>query len=449
MPRHSGKMLTDFPKLIEQWDYEKNSEFDINKLRAGSGKKVNWKCSKGSDHKWKAVVYSRTGGRGCPYCSGNKVSTTNSLASLHPELVKQIDWAKEPDLNPEKIIAGTHKKIHWKCPKGPDHKWIASPDNRINKGRNCPYCANQLPSITNNLESIEPELAKMWHYEKNKGLTPKDIIAGSNKKFWWKCPKGENHIWHQTPNVIAINSKRHKGNGCPKCGWKQTADAKAKPKTGSSLADSFPELVKDWHPKNNYSPYDYKVKSNKKVFWKCHKNSEHEWETTISNRTEGNDCPYCSILPRSKSEIRLAFELKSFFEIDIDDHKIKIGDKLLDLDIKIPSLNLVIEFDGSFWHKEKMDKDIIKTKKLQSAGWQVIRIREEPLETITTNDITVKQYCPAKEVMDSLLPKIKQVCNIDIEGLNEYIENEKPVNEKSATQYISQLLKDKNQTTLM
>ena len=68
---------------------------------------------------------------------------------------------------------------------------------------------------------------------------------------------------------------------------------------------------------------------------------------------------------------------------------------------------------------------------------------------ITSNDITVKQYCPVKEVMDLLLPKIEQVCNIEIDGSNDYLKHKGPVNEKSASQYISQLLKDKHQTTLM
>ena len=40
-----------------------------------------------------------------------------------PDLVKQIDRKKYPDLEPKDIAAGSHKRIWWKCNKGPDHKW--------------------------------------------------------------------------------------------------------------------------------------------------------------------------------------------------------------------------------------------------------------------------------------------------------------------------------------
>ena len=37
-----------------------------------------------------------------------------------------------------------------------------------------------------------------------------------------------------------------------------------------------------------------------------------------------------------------------------------------EIDIYIPSLNLAIEFDGFYWHKNKFERDINKTKKLLS-----------------------------------------------------------------------------------
>ena len=53
-------------------------------------------------------------------------------------------------------------------------------------------------------------------------------------------------------------------------------------------------LSKQWHPtKNrNLTPSDVTVGSNKKVWWQCEK--EHEWESTVKNRSKGNGCPYCS-----------------------------------------------------------------------------------------------------------------------------------------------------------
>ena len=44
-----------------------------------------------------------------------------------------------------------------------------------------------------------PEVAAQLHPTKNEGVTPDQIIAGSNKKYWWKCPEGPDHEWLTTP----------------------------------------------------------------------------------------------------------------------------------------------------------------------------------------------------------------------------------------------------------
>ena len=45
------------------------------------------------------------------------------------------------------------------------------------------------------LAETHPEVAKQWHPTKNGDLTPHEFTSGSNKKFWWKCPKGDDHEW--------------------------------------------------------------------------------------------------------------------------------------------------------------------------------------------------------------------------------------------------------------
>jgi len=55
-----------------------------------------------------------------------------------------------------------------------------------------------------------------------------------------------------------------------------------------------PSLAKQWHPIKNGSltQKDVFPKSGKKVWWICDKG--HEWESAISNRSNGSGCPYCS-----------------------------------------------------------------------------------------------------------------------------------------------------------
>ncbi|EDN67547.1 gp148 [Beggiatoa sp. PS] len=104
--------------------------------------------------------------------------------------------------------------------------------------------------------------------------------------------------------------------------------------------------------------------SNKKVWWKCDKGDDHEWKTSLYNRTgERQGCPFCTLTPQSKQELILLFELRTIFKnISPKGLKVKLDNKLWTIDIYIPQLNLGIEYDGSHWHKEKKEKD---TKKLR------------------------------------------------------------------------------------
>ncbi|HIP10965.1 MAG TPA: hypothetical protein EYG65_14695 [Rhodospirillales bacterium] len=50
--------------------------------------------------------------------------------------------------------------------------------------------------------------------------------------------------------------------------------------------------------------------SNRRIWWKCDKGPNHEWGAVLRSRTsEGRGCPYCHVLPRSKIELQLAYEI--------------------------------------------------------------------------------------------------------------------------------------------
>ena len=140
--------VADFPNLVKQWHPTKNEGLTPDQVPAGSNKKVWWKCSKGPDHEWEATVYDRTNGTGCPCCAGKKVSKTNSLAALHPDIATELHPTKNKDLTSDQIIAGSNKKVWWICLKGPDHVWEAVVNSRTNGGNGCPCCTGQQVSVT-------------------------------------------------------------------------------------------------------------------------------------------------------------------------------------------------------------------------------------------------------------------------------------------------------------
>ena len=200
------RYVSDNAQLMEEWDWERNTDVTPSQLTIGSHKKIWWKCSKG--HEWLAEVYSRNSGNGCPYCVGKKVLRGyNDLLTINPSLAKEWNYEKNDGLTPGDVTPNSNKKVWWKCSKG--HEWQVSINNRSN-GNGCPYCAGQKVILgENDLQTINPSLAKEWNYEKNDGLTPMDVTPNSGQKIWWKCNKG--HEWRATIN------DRSRGRGCPVC----------------------------------------------------------------------------------------------------------------------------------------------------------------------------------------------------------------------------------------
>ena len=201
-----NSLLHSNPELSKEWNYEKNGNIKPEHFSANSGKKVWWRCSKG--HEWQATISSRITGHGCPFCGGKKVlNGFNDLLSVNPIVAKEWDYEKNDNLEPENFTANSNKKVWWKCIHG--HEWQATIANR-NDGYGCPYCSGRhAVKGENDLQTVNPSLAKEWNYEKNNGLTPSDVMSNSGKKVWWKCSKG--HEWQATID------HRNKGTSCPIC----------------------------------------------------------------------------------------------------------------------------------------------------------------------------------------------------------------------------------------
>ncbi len=210
-------LATVNPELVNEWDYVKNTQITPTNVTSGSHKKVWWLCKRG--HSWIAEIKSRVNGSGCPYCSGRRaIPNTNDLVTLFPQVSLEWNYQKNKDLDPHLCSAYSNKKVWWICKNG--HEWEAQICSRTNKGRNCPYCANQkVLKGYNDLQSLYPELASEWNYSKNNGVFPHQVIAHTGKKYWWICERG--HEWE-----ASVNS-RIGGRGCRLC--------------SQELGTSFPE----------------------------------------------------------------------------------------------------------------------------------------------------------------------------------------------------------------
>jgi len=132
------KFLSEYPELIKEWHPTKNGELNPEEINYGN-KVVWWLCPKG--HEYDSIISGRTRkgqSRGCPYCSGNKVSEDNNLLSLFPEISKEWHTIKNGVLKPDEVTYTSHKKVWWLCPKG--HEYDTEISYRTSKKPSgCPH----------------------------------------------------------------------------------------------------------------------------------------------------------------------------------------------------------------------------------------------------------------------------------------------------------------------
>ena len=138
--------------------------------------------------------------------------------------------------------------------------------------------------------------------------------------------------------------------------------------------------------------------------------------------------------------------MKLFKNIDPKGLKTRLEGKLRAIDIYISKLNLCIEFDGSYWHKDKRDIDKIKSEMLFDDGFKLIRVRQEPLKKIYDTDVISKQPYNGKQVTNDILSKIINIFNLDnklVSKIKDYQLKDKLQNEKVLERYIDKILTEK------
>lgn len=194
------------PDLAAQWHPTRNGDLTPEMVAKSSRVKAWWTCSAG--HEWRAAVYARSRGDGCPTCAGLVVAPgENDLATLLPELAAQWHPTKNGDLTPSLFKAHSRSTVWWACGSG--HHWQARICDR-SRGKGCPFCSGRrrVPGV-NDLATVRADLAVQWHPSRNGDLHPAMVGPGSIKKVWWLCSAG--HAWE------ARVGNRVRGTGCPQC----------------------------------------------------------------------------------------------------------------------------------------------------------------------------------------------------------------------------------------
>lgn len=342
----ANDLATVSPQLLDEWDYEKNTDISPNSVCSGTARKVWWICRK-CGRSWKAEIRNRSQkGIGCAVCSGKACGKgINDLATVYPEIAEEFDTAKN-GINADEIAAHSNKKVWWEC-KVCGHSWKATVGSRT--GVNHTGC----PNCDKSKHTSFPEQAIFYYVKRHfanavngyiiQGCKKLDIYIPSMKLgieydgLTWHTDCKRDEIKNNDCTKRGITLIRIRENGLPELQVPCTvytvksnntsdlenviiallteqlhipieeinvniqrdiaaihAQYRSK-KRFDSVSSQFPNIAEEWHTEKNgeLTPDKVTTGSGIKVWWKC-KNCGFEWRTAVYHRTHNNTgCPKC------------------------------------------------------------------------------------------------------------------------------------------------------------
>lgn len=205
-----------YPNLLAEFHPALNPGINPFEISCGSGMDIVWYCK---DHKtcnmhiWTAKVCDRTNGHDCPWCSHKRVCQCDSVATLYPLLLTELDPIRNWGVNFNLISTGCGTSFFWRCLRHTTcqmHIWHATISARLS-GQGCSWCSHVNECCPcDSFARLHPELLKEFKSELNPGIDPYNYSSGSNVSLKWCC---------QTCNTIrsAMICSRTRDRGCPRC----------------------------------------------------------------------------------------------------------------------------------------------------------------------------------------------------------------------------------------
>lgn len=130
------------------------------------------------------------------------------------------------------------------------------------------------------IDNNRGDIIERWDYDLN-NLTPSDVSYKSNKKYWFKCPRGIHKS--EIKNIQYISAGKQSSIYCEEC-----------LSFGQFIIDKFgiDYLNEIWHKDNSIDPMRMRKNSSKKAKFICQKG--HIYDMSLYSFSKGCNCPYCS-----------------------------------------------------------------------------------------------------------------------------------------------------------
>ena len=344
------------PDLLDRWDYELNQD-DINTIGAGINRKYFFKCPINKHNsELRTISYITRNSNVIHKCSQCNSFAQWGIDNICKDfLEKYWDYEKNININPWEISQKNNIKVWIKCQKKDYHGSYNTTSSHFYRGQRCSYCSGKKVHPKDSFAQYHIDhtdrnfLEKYWSNQNI--INPYEITPYSRKNIWIKCIKNSNHPDYKT--ICNTFSNNHR---CPNCSNLKTFYT-------DSLGFVRPEVLKVWSSYNNTSPFEYKPKSEKRVFWKCENNKHPDYIRDIKESNISDfRCPLCmnerkcSLLQEKvQNYINDMYSYNLYHEKDcsITPRNPKGNNACFDLpfDNEILELKLVIEVHGSQHYK--------------------------------------------------------------------------------------------------
>lgn len=203
-----GNLQALYPALAKQWS-PKNAPLQPSAFSYGSNYSAWWQCDKDKKHEWQTPIKQRTSqDQGCPYCSGNRVSDSNSLAANRPDLLRIWDYELN-EVSPDQVSIGSNRIVWWKCRRKGGHSYHMAVKHKVG-GQKCAVCNGKQVVAELSFGALYPAQAVFWDKSRNGDLGPLDVTPFSGKRVFWACAKG--HTWE-----LPVSKMAKKGRVCLPC----------------------------------------------------------------------------------------------------------------------------------------------------------------------------------------------------------------------------------------
>lgn len=283
-------LASTHPELAKEWHSTKNGHLTPSDVFAGSAQKVWWECPLG--HSYQATLLHRSHGTNCPICNAGRQTSFAEQAfffyikQIYPDAQNRatgiLDHRMELDIFiPSIRLAIEYDGVFWHNSKDANKRTCDA-----NKYAQCKSRNIHLIRIQEEANVPAKDIAdEVWHIE---DLDNFDQLSRLIQLLLDKLDPRSN-FWSRYKNQI--HSPIHVDVRRDEFKIRKYQH----PLKKGSLAETFPQLMEEWHPTKNgeLTPKMVLPGSTQKIWWLC-PICKNEWETTIYHRTHSKTgCPAC------------------------------------------------------------------------------------------------------------------------------------------------------------